>query len=137
MPNRVVAGANMTKLYFRGEEFNYDEKANILSFRIKQPFFSAGKQFHWSGASIGLGINSEALEFALMKDAKIRVQVGDNSKTYETTAKTWKVFAETHKAKMIMGVDKKTLIYVIKWCKELFSNVDSTSVSNPEGRESQ
>lgn len=41
---------------------------------IREPFYSAGKIFKWSGSSIGVGIN-----FNLIKgDGLIRLKIGDN-----------------------------------------------------------
>jgi hypothetical protein len=49
---------------------------------IREPFFTAGRQFKWLGEykrTIGIGIR---LAFILMDDGILRVRVADNPKTW-------------------------------------------------------
>ena len=109
----------MREVSIRGELFKVDDEEGILRLHIREPFFSAGKQFHWLGATIGLGISRDALVFALKNNlSRIQVTVGDNSsKVYETETNTWLNFAHDHNSKMVRG---STEIYVIQWSKSHF-----------------
>ena len=108
----------MREVSIKGELFHVDDDQGILCLHIREPFFSAGKQFNWLGASIGLGISRDALVFALKNElSKIQVTVGDKSTVYETETLTWLNFAHDHKSKMVRG---STEIYVIQWCKSYF-----------------
>lgn len=105
---------------FRGESFELDTETNILSFHIRETFFSAGKQFGWKGATVGLGINDEALEFACRNKLLIRVTVGSNKNTYEISALNWRAFARQHKAFMTRG---QTRLCICQWDPAHFKTI--------------
>lgn len=110
-----------SQVIINGEAFNYDPASGILHLHIREPFYSAGKQFHWLGVSIGLGISKDALVFALQnKLSKIQVTVGSDPKVYEIEAVTWLNFANDHNSKMMKG---NTELYVIQWSKTFFKRV--------------
>ena len=105
---------------FRGEIFRLNTVTKILSFHIIAPFYSAGKQFGWFGATVGLGINEEALEFAIQNKLTIKVTVGSNKKAYEILALKWKEFALQHNSIM---TKRDTTIYICQWSKDHFKSV--------------
>jgi len=110
----------MRELIFKGQKFKVSFDEGFLQFHIKEPFYSAGKQFGWFGASIGLGINKQALEYAIANDLSIRVIVGSKPSVYECTSVSWKLFCDTHNSFMIRG---NAEICVIQWNKEHFKKV--------------
>lgn len=116
---------NMKELAFRGQRFILSLDDNILHFHIEEPFYSAGKQFGWSGASIGLGINAEALAYAVGIRCQIQVTVGKNKNAYLIKAKTWQNFTKNHNAFMIRG---ETNLHVVQWSKKLFKTVPKDEV---------
>lgn len=111
---------NTKTIQIRGEKVLLIEEC-ILRVHIREPFFSAGKQFGWKGATIGLGISKEALDYALKHGCKIQVTVGEKTdRAYEVAAQTWKDFAEGHGSIMTC---KNTQLYIIQWSKALFRTV--------------
>ena len=110
------------EIIFRGEKFLHFPKEKILLFHIREPFYSAGKQFGWKGAPIALGINKQALNYALENNLKIRVVVGSKNpgRSYEILAEEWEEFSLKHGAIMKKG---KTVIYVCQWTKEHFKTI--------------
>jgi len=110
-----------TKLHFAGETFSYDNESNRLYVLIREPYYSAGKQFGWAGSPVGLGINEYALEFAIKNRASIRVFVGNTKdRVYETDAEHWRKFALGHNAIETRG---STTLYVIQWSRENFKTI--------------
>lgn len=111
-------------LNFRGESFTYDDDAKTLSFHVREPFYSAGKQFGWKGATIGLGINQHALRFAVDHFLTIRVTVENRKKAYEIPAVEWLRFAQKHNSVMMKG---NTEIFVVQWAKDTFVTKEITN----------
>lgn len=111
----------MEKLTIRGETFFFDAANKILQFTIREPFFSAGKQFGWLGQTIGLGINEDALNFALKHNCKLRVKVGDiNNRVYEVDPAEWMQFAYKTKSIMVKG---STKLLIAQWTPALFKSL--------------
>lgn len=112
------------KLVFAGEEFEFEPRLKILKFHIREPFYSAGKQFGWGKPTVGLGINYDALTFAVSHNAKIWVQVGSSPKIYEINAKTWLDFVRRFKS-----IDKHTgiALYVVQWSEKYFKTLSPES----------
>ena len=108
-------------LDFRGERFIHSTSDNLLKFQVREPFYSAGKQFGWQGVTVGLGISEEALEYALQHNCRIQVRVGEKKdRAYEIAAQAWKAFAEKNGSIMKC---KDTKIYVIQWSRDHFKTV--------------
>jgi hypothetical protein len=111
----------MQEVTINGETFQYDVAKGVLHLHIREPFYSAGKQFHWLGAPIGLGISKDALMFALQNNLpRIQVTVGSDPKVYEIETVTWLNLANDHNSKMVKG---NTEIYVVQWSKAWFKRV--------------
>jgi len=111
----------MQEISIKGESFQYDREAAILQTHIREPFFSAGKQFKWLGSTVGLGLSKDALTFALQNNlTTIRVTVGEGRKLYETATQGWLNFANETNSKMVIGT---TEIYVLQWNKTHFKTV--------------
>jgi hypothetical protein len=109
------------EVQIRGEAFQVDKANGIFHVHIREPFFSAGKQFKWLGSTVGLGLSKDALTFALQNNlTTIRVTVGDSNKLYETTTQGWLNFANEANSKMVIGT---TEIYVLQWNKTHFKTV--------------
>lgn len=79
---------------------------------IREPFFSAGKMFGWTGNTVGIGIAEEIVEFAVQNSFSICVTVGDNPNVFSMNSFAWKEFSEKHKSIHQVG-DKKLL--VVQW----------------------
>jgi len=63
------------RLIFRGEQFLYIPETKELFFRIRDPYYSCGKRYGWN-PPIGLGINTNALQFAIKNNLHLCVFVG-------------------------------------------------------------
>jgi len=114
----------MKELNFRGEKFFHDEENNILSFHIREPFYSAGKEFNWFGATVGLGINRPALDYAIQHGLMIRVTVKDNKNAYEISPEFWLNWALKHKSIKKKGT---TDLFVCQWSRVQFKTIQRSS----------
>jgi len=56
------------------------ENENII--HIREPFYTAGKLYHWDGKSIGIGVNLRLLSANNGND-KLFVRVGDSGKVWQ------------------------------------------------------
>jgi len=107
-------------LIFRGEQFLYIPEARELFLWIREPYYSCGKRYGWN-PPIGLGINEEALNFAVKKNLRLCIFVGNTKDRYYTIeAYKWKKFSERHKS---IERHRKTQIYIIQFSKDLFNTV--------------
>lgn len=110
------------EIFIKGERFLLNMEIGILKFHIREPFYSAGKQFKWFGASIGLGISRDALVFALQNDLKeIHVTVGNSERVYGISTHEWLNFANHSNSKIMIG---STEIYVCQWSKSYFKRIE-------------
>ena len=106
---------------FMRQTFYYAADRKELFFRIRVPYYSAGKQYHWPGSCVGLGLNKEALYFALRMGAKIGVFVEDKKdRYYQARPSDWKAFADKWGSIELHGT---ALIYVLQWGEEHFRTV--------------
>ena len=113
----------------RGEVFDYEPGNRILEFTIREPFYSAGKQFHWIGSTVGLGISEEALIFALKNHLLIRVKVNSSpNNLYQIHPATWLEFATKTCSVMVMG---STKILICQWAKAYFTTLKGAAVRHP------
>jgi hypothetical protein len=103
-------------LSFHGEVFTHDLEDSSLKFHIREPFFSAGKRFGWSGSSCGLGLNQQALDYAKKWNLKIIVTV--HGKRYVTHWKTWLSNGRTWK------LENGVSVLVLQWCSNFFVTLD-------------
>lgn len=87
----------------------------IIKTSIREPFFSAGKQFGWTGNSVGIGLSEEIIEFAFKNDYDICVSVGENPNLFWTSAKTWKSVCESKKQFFDLHDGKR--LYVYQWSR--------------------
>ena len=74
---------------------------------IREPYYTAGKQFGWEGKSIGLGIAEH-----LFQKPRIYVTVGNNKKIWTITTEKAKQFVNKHKS---FHYADGTKLWVIAW----------------------
>ena len=107
-------------LKFRGENFLYSSDSKEMFFKIEEPYYSAGKKYGWN-PPIGLGINEDALNFAVRQNLRIGVFVKDTvDRYYSIPAYRWKAFAEKHNSIERHG---ETRIYVVQFSDSLFNTI--------------
>lgn len=107
-------------LLIQGEE--YYQYMGVLFTVIREPFYSAGKQYGWSGNPIGLGLSQQALDHALRNSLLIRVQVGTTDKMYETSPRQWLDFARQHHALQQRG---DTRLFIMQWTTKRFKTIEA------------
>jgi len=117
---------------------------NCLYLHIREPFYSAGKVFHWrsKGSTVGLGINEKIVLFAEEENLKVRIVVGTTTdRYYEISPNEIIQFV-----KETDSIDYKNgaTLHVVPWriCKSVRDNLTSiirlfhmqgTTVSMSEG----
>ena len=117
-------------LKFRGENFLYSSETREIFFRIQEPYYSAGKKYGWN-PPIGLGINEDALNFAVKKNLRIGVFVGNTKdRYYSIPAYKWRRFALKHNSIEEHG---STKIYIAQFSDSLFNTiyVENSLVNQP------
>jgi len=108
------------RLIFRGEQFLYIPETKELFFRIRDPYYSCGKRYGWN-PPIGLGINTNALQFAIKNNLHLCVFVGTTKDRYYTIDPyKWKRFSEKHRSIEKHGT---TQIYIVQFSKNLFNTI--------------
>jgi len=108
------------KMVFRGETFLYIPETKELFFKIREPYYSCGKIYGWT-PPIGLGINADALEFAVKKNLRLCVFVGTvKDRYYLIDACKWKKFAEKYDS---IEKHRSTQIYIIQFSKKHFNTI--------------
>lgn len=98
----------------------YYEEFGILHAHIREPFYSAGKQYGWNGSTLGLGLSKAALIYALRHKLLIRVTVGNNPNSYQTSPQRWLDFARQHDAIMDRG---ETRLFILQWSEANFDTI--------------
>ena len=75
---------------------------------IKEPYFTAGRQYIWPGKSIGLGIKSKLLE----GDGELKLKVGDSPVIWKIDKQKAREFVEKYQS---YHFAKNTKLSVIDW----------------------
>lgn len=75
---------------------------------IKEPFYTAGKKYHWLGKPIGLGIKMSLLE----GEGNLEVTVGDSATVYVIDKQEARAFVARYKS---VFDAKGTTLGVIAW----------------------
>ncbi|KPV64950.1 MAG: hypothetical protein AOA65_0664 [Candidatus Bathyarchaeota archaeon BA1] len=68
----MIKGKSFKKICFASETSLYDDVKNRLHAWIREPYYTAGKQYGWAGSPVGLRINECALEFAIKNRSSIQ-----------------------------------------------------------------
>jgi len=117
---RKIGTIKGKELIFRGERFLYIPETKELFFHIREPYYSCGKRYGWN-PPIGLGINENALKFAVKNKLRICVFIGTaKDRYYAIDAYKWKRFAEKHQSIEKHG---STQVYIVQFSKTLFNTV--------------
>lgn len=108
---------------------------NCLYMHIREPFYSAGKVFHWrsKGSTVGLGINEKIVSFTDEQSLTIRIIVATTrDRCYEISPNEITQFVGDN-----ASVDYKNnaTLYVIPWSKCKTVNEDVSRIINLMGEE--
>jgi len=102
-------------LQFGSQKVIIDTIKQILMMNLETAFYKAGKQFSWEGNTVGLGVSKEILDYALLNNFTIAIQIGENPAWFTIHAKDFADFIEKHKS-IWKSKDGKE-ICVIQWSK--------------------
>ena len=98
---------------FGTQQVIVDPSEKAIYTTLKEPFFSAGKQYGWSGNTVGLGIAKEIVNFAVANDYEINVRVGDKPEQFSIKAKDWLELVRKYKS--IWKTKEGKEIYIVQW----------------------
>jgi hypothetical protein len=105
-------------LTFEGQEVEYFVEKKILKLNIKEPFHSAGNQYHWNGDPEGIGINEKIIKFASKQDANLLITIGEERVYYWIEAWIVESFSENTKSFYKKKTDKSTInLYVFPFSR--------------------
>ena len=93
---------------------------------IDEPFYKAGKIYGWPNPTLGIGLNREILDRALMCERKIRIVLKDyEDRCYQTEPAKWKAFAEKWNSIQYVKISGQTLpeLYVMQLSPENFETI--------------
>ena len=63
-------------IIIHGQEVSINHAENILTLRINEPFFSAGKKLNWSFDNpAGVGVNSKIFGYCINNNLRLKIQV--------------------------------------------------------------
>jgi len=101
----------------RGQVFVRDLTTDVLYFRLMRPYWTAAREFGWTGKdySPGIDINPDALEHFMAEGVRtVRVFVGREITVYEIGAEAWKQFSESTNSVHRTG---NVALYQVPWSR--------------------
>jgi len=104
-----------------GQQCIHDQVEGSLYHWVREPFWSAGKLYGWSGSPAALGANRAILDYAESHKAKVSVFTQNKfDRCYEADPKTWIEFARKYKA---VYWASEMPIYLLQWCPKYFRTI--------------
>lgn len=100
-------------LNFRGELFDEDKMEGTLKLSIRIPMDYASRVFHWNKnwGSDGVGINTDALQYAKLNHLRLLVEVSGECRS--ALADDWIQFCIKQRTGLQVGGN--TVVYVYPW----------------------
>ena len=80
----------------------------MKTLHIKEPFYTAGRLYNWSGSAIGFGVRLDLLE----GEGKLKLTIGESPKTWYLDKAIARDFIKKHKS---IHIAKGNRLGVVPW----------------------